>query len=41
MEGFDAISMTFPLAGPISLHHVTGLDTLDQRSNFDAETFAG
>ncbi|PSN66963.1 acid phosphatase [Corynespora cassiicola Philippines] len=51
MEGFDTITMSY-LAGPMSLQNVTGpdqqlnhpyapLDSLDQRSNYDAETFAG
>jgi len=50
MEGFDTITMSY-LAAPMSLHNVTGpdqlsvpmmpLDSLDQRSNYDAETFAG
>ncbi|KAF2262622.1 acid phosphatase [Lojkania enalia] len=51
MEGFDTISMSY-LAGPMSLQNVTApdqqlsvpmmpLDPLDQRSNYDAETFAG
>jgi hypothetical protein len=50
MEGFDPITMSY-LAGPMSLHHVSAadhnqqqlqlpmLDQLDQRSNYDAETF--
>lgn len=48
MEGFDTITMSY-LAAPMSLQNVTGpdqqlsvpytpLDSLDQRSNYDAET---
>ncbi|KAF2019721.1 p53-like transcription factor [Aaosphaeria arxii CBS 175.79] len=51
MEGFDTLTMSY-LAAPMSLQNVTGpdqqlpvgfgpLDQLDQRSNYDAETFAG
>lgn len=51
MEGFDTITMSY-LAGPMSLQNVTSadqqlsvpmlpLDSLDQRSNYDAETFVG
>jgi hypothetical protein len=51
MEGFDTITMSY-LAAPMSLQSVTGpdqqlafasmpLDQLEQRSNYDAETFAG
>ncbi|KAF2473256.1 acid phosphatase [Lindgomyces ingoldianus] len=51
MEGFDTITMSY-LATPMSLQNVTAadqqlsvpmlpLDSLDQRSNYDAETFAG
>ncbi|KAF2204621.1 p53-like transcription factor [Delitschia confertaspora ATCC 74209] len=51
MDGFDTITMSY-LATPMSLHNVTApdqqlpvpllpLDGLDQRSNYDAETFAG
>ena len=51
MEGFDTITMSY-LAAPMSLQNVTGpdqqlaypnmpMEQLDQRSNYDAETFAG
>jgi hypothetical protein len=51
MDGFDTITMSY-LAHPMSLQHVTGpdqqlqvpmlpLDQLDQRSNYDADTFVG
>jgi hypothetical protein len=50
MEGFDTITMSY-LAAPMSLQNVTGpdqmagpimpMDQFDQRSNYDAETFAG
>ena len=51
MEGFDTITMSY-LAAPMSLQNVTApdqhlsaallpLDALDQRSNYDADTFAG
>lgn len=42
MEGFDTITMSW--GAPMSLQNVTGLPMdhhLDQRSNYDAETFAG
>ncbi|OAG08505.1 acid phosphatase [Paraphaeosphaeria sporulosa] len=50
MEGFDTITMSY-LAAPMPLQNVTGpdqlqapmlpMDAFDQRSNYDAETFAG
>ncbi|KAF1978506.1 p53-like transcription factor [Bimuria novae-zelandiae CBS 107.79] len=50
MDGFDTITMSY-LAAPMSLQNVTGpdqmagsmmpLEQFDQRSNYDAETFAG
>lgn len=52
MEGFDTITMSYLAGPPMSLHHVTGpdqqlsvpmmpLDSLDQRSNYEPDTFAG
>lgn len=51
MDGFDTLTMSY-LAAPMSLHAVTApdhqlsvplmpMDALDQRSNYDADTFAG
>ncbi|KAJ4305215.1 hypothetical protein N0V90_000746 [Kalmusia sp. IMI 367209] len=50
MDNFDTITMNY-LAAPMSLQNVTGpdqlgmpmlpMDQLDQRSNYDAETFVG
>jgi hypothetical protein len=50
MDGFDTITMSY--TAPMSLQGVTApdqqlympmlpLDSLDQRSNYDADTFAG
>ncbi|KAF2712332.1 p53-like transcription factor [Pleomassaria siparia CBS 279.74] len=52
MEGFDTITMSYLAQGPMSLHHATPqgqqlsvpmmpMDSLDQRSNYDVETFVG
>jgi hypothetical protein len=52
MDGFDTITMSYLAAGPMSLQNVTAqeqqmpvpmlpMDQLDQRSNYDADTFAG
>lgn len=52
MDGFDTLTMSYLAAGPMSLQNVTAqdqqlpvallpMDQLDQRSNYDADTFVG